>query len=386
MKNDLKVLHVIDGFGVGGAETWLLNCVRFLNNSNNNLRLDFLVTSGEQKVYDQEIKGLGSKIHYLKYSLYSGVTFGRKFRKILKENNYDAIHSHLDFVTGWLLFFGMGKLPRVRISHLHNPYNFVNNYRTSIGRSFSYYLGRCLTMVLVSKISGTSNYVMDEYGYHKFPFKIKRIRPLYCGFDTTKFEFSLENRLQTRKTFDCEDSIVVLFVGRIGTRDHNLSKNQKNPLFAYEIAKSLAKDNKYTILFVGQKGSQGQLFENEVAELGLQNSIYFLGERHDVPDLMSVADIMIFPSKWEGLGMVAVEAQASGLSVIISDMVPTEAIVNDNLVTKLSISNGIDEWVNNIKAHELPNSNLRKEANRLVSLSDFSIEKSIDNLYKAYVK
>ena len=185
-----RVLHIIHGFGPGGVETWLVACVKYLSEHPEiNVEFDFLASGGEPKVFDQEVKGYGSKIFYARYSIKSILSFRKALRQILSENKYIAVHDHEDFISGWHFLLAGKKLPQIKISHLHNPYNFVHNYVVNPLRGISFNVGRKMMVKFTSKITGTSDAVMDEYGYDKHPFVEKRIAPAYCGFDTDKFAF-----------------------------------------------------------------------------------------------------------------------------------------------------------------------------------------------------
>lgn len=383
-----KILHVIQGFGAGGAETWLLSIVKHLKkNPEYGLHFDFLVTGGVPCLFDQEIKEQGCEIFYLKYSYTKLLTFSRKFRDILKENKYDAIHHHQDFISGWHFLLGYGHLPNIRISHLHNPFNFITNYITNTTRWISFKFGRILTYALTTKITGTSNAVMDEYGYDKWPYKYKRVQAVYCGFYIEDFIYNYTSKEKLCKELDWDNNCkIALFVGRLDSAENENMKNQKNPEFAFKIAKELVlQTNNWKFLFVGYKGKLGTTMEMEVEKLGLQEKIQFLDFRRDIPDLMSASDILVFPSFWEGLGMVAVEAQANGLQVILSDTIPKEAIVNNELVCVKDLAEGEKVWVQNI----IDSSASENHSNRInssfkVCNSPFSIHNSIQNLSKIY--
>jgi glycosyltransferase involved in cell wall biosynthesis len=303
----------------------------------------------------------------------------------LNQNNYDVIHSHLDFVTGWHLLLGIGSLPPLRISHLHNPYNFVNNYCTSFSRRLSYKIGRFLMSKLVTHITGTSDAVMDEYGYNRLPFIAKRIMPLYCGFSADDFIFNPKIKSEYLAKLQWENNFVGLFVGRIGTHDHRKAKNQKNPLFAFEVAKTLvASHANWRFLFVGYKGPLGLKMESTLNESNLSDKIKFLGVRQDVSEIMSMCDVLLFPSYFEGLGMVAVEAQASGLEVLMSESVPSEAVIDSNLVHRLSLDIPIEDWVNTMANISPKQNSQRGNAYLQLINSQFSIENSVSNLIRVY--
>lgn len=382
-----KVLHIIDSFGAGGAETWLLATVKYLKiHPELNVVFDFLATGGEPRIFDEEIKAQGCKIFYVKYSNKSIFTFRAKLKNILLEHQYDAIHDHQDFISGWHFLLGIGHLPKVKISHLHNPYNFVDNYVVNPVRWFSYHFGRLLTVSITSKITGTSNAVMDEYGYNKWPYSKRRINPAYCGFDVNKFSYNDHGKEKLCKElgWEIKECKIALFVGRIGLQDSDTAANQKNPAFAFSTAKELVSlDDRWRFVFVGYKGNLGSSMETEVANAGLADKIKFLDLRNDVPDIMSAADILIFPSLWEGLGMVAVEAQCCGLPVLMSDTIPMEAIICDELVRVKKLEDGVKEWTKAIVGISTLTHTRSIYASK-IGASPFSIHNSINTLIQIY--
>ena len=124
-----KILHIIHGFGVGGAETWLLSCTKYLkDNPNLNIQFDYVLACGKKEILDDEFLSLGSELFYIKYSLLNIFSFRNRLKSVLKRSSYVAVHNHLDFVSGLQFFSVLDLLPNIRITHLHNPWNFVNNY------------------------------------------------------------------------------------------------------------------------------------------------------------------------------------------------------------------------------------------------------------------
>lgn len=381
-----KVLHIIQGFGPGGAETWLLSTVKYLNNHPEiGLQFDFLASGGERSMFDAEVESYGSKIFYIKYSIGSILGFRKQFIKVLNENKYDAIHDHQDFISGWHFLSASGNLPSIRLAHLHNPYNFVHNYTTNLQRWLSFKMGRLLTVSLATGITATSNAVMDEYGYNKWPYKNKRLYPAYCGFDVSAFQYNPLAKDSIVKEFGlASSSKIALFVGRIGTQPTDNAKNQKNPDFAFDFAKQLvSKYTEWKFLFVGYKGAYGEELEMKTAELELSDKIIFTGLRKDIPRIMSAADVLIFPSLWEGLGMVAVEAQASGLPVLMSDSIPAEANINHVLVKTMSLREPVSDWVDAAVSISERKTDRPAAVNK-IEQSPFSIHNSISKLFEYY--
>jgi glycosyltransferase involved in cell wall biosynthesis len=379
-----RILHIIHGFGPGGVETWLLATVKYLQaHPELNVRFDFLLTGGKPGLFDQEVRDSGSKLFYVRYSLKSIPRFRRQFRLILKENKYAAIHNHEDFISGWHFMLGGKYLPAIRISHVHNSYKFVQKYVRGPLRWISFTVGRKLMAHWTTKITGTSEAVMNSYGYDRSAFKKKRTYPAYCGIDTSKFVFDIaaKDKICNELGWD-PDSKIALFVGRIGLQDPSDTENEKNPQTAFAIAKELVAHSHWNFLFVGYKGEMGERLEQEIKSLSLDNRIKFLGIRRDVPQIMSASDVFIFPSLWEGLGMVAVEAQCSGLKVIMSDTIPSEAIVCPQLVEVKSLNEKAAVWVKAVLDSTL---SVEREYYAIqINKSHFSIENSVNRLLSLY--
>jgi len=390
MKNEAtgkrKVLHIIDSFGSGGAETWLLACVKYLQlHPELDLQFDFLASGGKTGVYDDEVKALGATIYYEKYSLGSFFSFRKRFRKILATGDYCAVHDHQDFISGWHFLAGGKRLPRVRVAHLHNPWNFVRNYVTGPARWFSFRMGRLLTAVYSSQITGTSDAVMDEYGYNNRPYKKKRIAPAYCGFDVNRFAYDPSAKEKICYEYSWSPDVHIgLFAGRIGTMENDRALNQKNPEFALNIARALVEsDQKWVFIFAGFKGNEGLRMEAEMTSAGLGDRIKFPGIRKDMPELMSASDVLLFPSLWEGLGMVAVEAQASGLHIAASVNLPEEAVVVKELVHKIALTSPVEHWVAAIS--NISNSAVARDGYQAqIERSGFSIGNSVRRLMEIY--
>jgi glycosyltransferase involved in cell wall biosynthesis len=137
------------------------------------------------------------------------------------------------------------------------------------------------------------------------------------------------------------------------------------------------------MLLAGARSRAVPLLEERIAVAGLKESIRFAGIRNDIERLMAGSDVFLFPSRGEGLGMAAVEAQAAGLPVLASDTVPPECIVVPELVHFKKVLLGEEAWaVEVLRLAERPRNNL--DANRRVAVSEFSIQKSCRRLLQLY--
>src|SRR5438034_82160 len=164
-ESPIKVLQVVDTLGMGGGETWLMEVLR-LWSRNGKCRMDFLATSGNAGIFDDEARRLGAHIHYVRYGRAHLPKFVREFQRILKEGQYHAIHDHQDYASGWHFLIGRSRLPPVRITHVHNPaYQILNNYGVTVARRVTARIGRALVARYSTHITGTSLQSITEYGF-----------------------------------------------------------------------------------------------------------------------------------------------------------------------------------------------------------------------------
>lgn len=341
----LHVLQVLDALGVGGAETWLMQLLRHWSKTGA-VRADFLLTGGEPAAFDEEARALGARLHYLRYGRRELAAFVPAYRKILREGGYDAIHDHSDYASGWHYLMGAGVLPPVRMTHVHNPRLYIDGkYATTATRRLVTRAGERLVHRFATHVGGTSSEALADYGFT--PGARPAVSVVHCGFDVGAYSAPREaDRASVLDEFGWPaDARVILFVGRLDADleiGHPL--NHKNSWLAVNIAReAVQKDPRARLLMAGDGPAQPRI-ESRIAEWGMSDRLRLLGVRHDVPRLMRAADVLLFPSASEGLGMVAVEAQAAGLPVLASDAVPLEARVIPELYEALSLDEPPAAW------------------------------------------
>jgi glycosyltransferase involved in cell wall biosynthesis len=386
MTKKLKVLHIVNGLGFGGAETWLLEMVK---RNRGQVQFDFLLTGGVERELDSEFRNLDCQLHYVNFSWNSVHKFVRSFNRIIKTGKYTVIHDHEDFVAGWHWFFLLFRLPPVRIAHAHNSMIFINNYANSLPRKLFYKTGKLLNGLLATHITGTSNQLMQELGYDKRLYQHKRIDPLYCGAapDAFKFNEAIREEVRQKLGLSATDKLI-MFIGRIGlTRENEI--NHKNPEFAFSIAMQLAsEDPSCKFLFVGEKGKLGESMEETVKNRGLVNNIFITGKRKDANQLMIASDLLLFTSTKEPFGLVLVEAQFSSLPIIASDIITRETVLFPELLHLFDVAKADkSEWVNAIRTFFT--SGYKRKAfsinhEKEIDNSIFSTEASYQRLLKTY--
>ena len=388
MKGAVNVLQIVDRLGMGGAETWLMEILRLWSRTRA-ARLDFLATGGGPGLFDEEARELGARIHYVPYRRNCLARFALEFRRVLREGRYDAVHDHQDYASGWHFLMGSRALPSVRLTHVHNPaYQIRNNYAVTVSRRITASIGKALVARYATHIVGTSRQVITEYGFDEPRFSQIKRRPLYCGLDPARFVGDVD----AAKASICfefgwpKDAKIILFAGRIDkSPDPGDPQNHKNSGFAVSIAIECARRSSGTrALFVGALTEPAvATLQKRIADAGLSRSIRFTGIRRDINRLMLGSDVLLFPSRSEGLGMVAVEAQAAGLPVLASTAVPRECVVVPELVRFQRLDAGVGHWVEDL-LYCIEKPRCVTTANDRVAASPFAIQNSADALSSLY--
>jgi glycosyltransferase EpsF len=386
----IKVLQVVHSLGMGGAETWLMEVLRLWHKRGTVApKMDFLATSGERGIFDDEAIGLGSTIHYLPYGRKNILSFYNGFGRILAKESYTAIHDHQGFTSGWHFLFGVGKLPRVRIGHFHNAqYQILGDYGVTRCRRLITAIGSNLTAQFATFIAGTSFQVLNEYGINNSRFDKLPRHAVYCGFDPYRFVGDHEH---AKRSICCEfgwplSSKILLFVGRIDqTPDLNGPRNGKNSGFALQVGLDCAaRDASVRMVFCGAPSKSSLILQQRIDNAGCRGRFMLAGIRKDIERFMLASDILLFPSRGEGLGMVAIEAQAAGLPVLASTAVPRECVVSDELIRFLEVSEDPKQWVDAIEEILNEGPHDRKACNLAVAVSPFAVSNSADQLESLY--
>lgn len=336
----VRILHVVGAMNRAGTETMLMNIYRNLDRDK--VQFDF-VSYKPDAHYDEEIKMMGGKI----IRLSKAQSFKELYQAIKKHGPYQAVHSHTLFHCG--LVNAAAKLAgvKVRISHAHTTSDKSDTFIRKIYINTMRILVNSLSTNLLACSKAAGRYLFGEKtarnpGVAFFPNLID-----YPQFlNTQKKEvnkFKIEQGLA--------NSIVIGHIGRF--------IEAKNHRFLLDIIQSAAKiDKTVNLLLVGDGDLRLQM-EAAAKEKGIHDRVRFVGLRKDIPIMLHAMDIFVFPSIYEGLGLVLLEAQACGLPCVVSEAIQPEADLNIGLVTRLALADGPDKWADKIlqlagqKEHDL---------------------------------
>lgn len=332
MDKPIRVLHVLTAMNLAGTETLLMNLYRNIDRSK--IQFDFAVTTNKKCAYDDEIESLGGRI--IHYPLYRGVnhlSYVSWWNKFFRQHEeYHIVHGHIGSTAAIYLHIAK-KYGRYTIAHSHSTYGPLNLH-TILYKIFSY-----PTRYIADYFFGCSkDALVDRYG--KKILNKDNARVLNNGIDAQKYIYSNEVRESIRKEFNLKkDEIIIGTVGRLTP--------QKNPFFIAHLIKGLLNSNlSFRFLWIGTGELESELKEM-LSEEVKKRQVIFAGTRKDVNKCLQAMDIFVFPSVYEGLGIAAVEAQASGLITICSDRIPREVAVTE-MCSFLSV-NTIELWEETIK-------------------------------------
>lgn len=292
------------------------------------------------------------------------------FRKLLRKEQYDVLH--LNIYQGLSLAYA-------RVARKENiPVIIAHSHNTELRKSFL----RPLKMLLhhfgsAAFANNATSFWACSYQAASFMFPSSLIKKkgysfIPNGIDTHRFTFNQEKREQIRSAMGLQDSFVIGHVGRLCS--------QKNQLFLIELLTELVKERPECMLLLVGEGEDKQLLEQRAREIGVSEHVVLMGATKYVEELFWAMDVFAFPSLFEGLGIVAVEAQTAGLPVICSDSVPQETNITP-LVSYISLSNR-EKWKRSILDSLITN---RESYSALVKKKGFDISdvsKMISLVYK----
>ena len=320
----IRVLQIVTYMGRGGLETMLMNYYRNIDRAN--VQFDFMVHRSFEADYDAEIRSMGGIIYRMPRLNPFSRSYGKKLdRFFMQHQEYRIVHAHLDCMSGIPLRFADKDGVPVRISHSHN-----NNQTKDVKYP--------LKLLFKKVIPWYANELFAcSRAAGKWMFGSNKFQILNNAIDTEKFRYNELTRIEKRKELCFSES--AFLVGHVGR-----FMEQKNHIFLLDIFSELCKMDKDARLLLVGDGPLRSEIEERARHLQIVDRVIFAGVRSDVAELMQAMDLFLFPSKFEGLPVTLVEAQTAGLPCVISDMIPEDSVVTDDLVTVESLRSSPREW------------------------------------------
>lgn len=326
-----RAVYIVTAMDAGGAETVFMKFYRALDK--NKYQLDFCVSSDEPGFYDDEIRELGGRIvHTVKKSESGPVASFRRLRDIAREGGYcAAVRSSQHSLSALdLLAMRAGGVPRT-VFRSSNTGTVTNSRKEAVLHSMFRPLIRLAATSYVAPSTEAGLYMFGEAGVSSGKFDI-----LHNAVDLQEFDYREDARKKIRRELGiAEDALVVGHVGRFN--------QQKNHAFLIDVFAEIAGKRDEAVLLLLGKGELLESARQKVEVLGLSDRVKFAGVRSDVALCYSAMDVLAFPSLYEGLPNVVIEAQANGLPCVISNAITQEAVINGNVVS-MPLSGGAGSW------------------------------------------
>lgn len=359
-----RILHVVTHMNRGGLETMLMNYYRNIDRTR--IQFDFLTHREYDGDYGEEIKQLGGKIYHLPPLNPFSIRYKRALRCFFETHpEYKIIHVHQDCLSGVVLKAAKECGIKARIAHSHSSYQDKD-----IKYPIKLIYRRCISKYATDLMACGEN-------AGKWMFCGSKFRVLNNAINTKQYKLDLKKREMIRVLLKIkEDELVVGHVGRWNY--------PKNHLFLLDIFLKV-KENIPTakLLLVGNnQGSYAEKVKKKIKMLELTDSVIETGVRTDVADLMQAMDVFVFPSNYEGFGIVALEAQVSGLPCLISDRVPSECKLTET-VQQISLSSGAEVWAEMVI--RAAKKKVRQDASEQIKKAGFDIEENARWLQNYYL-
>lgn len=349
----IRILHIVPNMQAGGLETLIMSWYRNIDRSK--VQFDFLVHYQGKFFYDDEIERLGGKIYHLSVRDDSNfIKYLHDLDRFFKEHKeYKIVHGHMESLGQFYFKAAKKHGVPVRIAHSHNSATeptLKGKVKGMLAKGFPKY---------------ATNYFACSELAGQFMFGNRNFTVIKNAIDLSYFQYNEETRIEMRAELNLKNKFVIGHVGRFCT--------QKNHKYLIDVFEQIHKRNSNAILLLIGKGEFLEEVKAYVAEKSLSGCVSFLGVRNDVNKLYDAMDVFVFPSIFEGLGIVAIEAQESRLMTVCSDVVPKEANVTE-YYKAISLQEAPERWAEEIC--EYANGYEKKDVTDKIRNAGYDIKKS----------
>ena len=363
-KEPIRIAHIIGKWVGGGVEAVVMNYYRHIDHSK--IQFDFICDDDSTNIPYEEIEKLGGKVILIP-PYQKVLKYHKELKKVLKEGNYKIVHSHINTLSVFSLWAAKSAGVPIRIAHSHSTSN-KSEWKKNLLKQFLKPFSKVFANTYFSCTEHAGRWLFGNKTFDK-----GLVTVINNGIDVDSYAFNEKIRNEKRKELNFKDTDLV--IGHIGR-----FMKQKNHEFLIDVFNELYKENNnYKLMLIGQGPLEDEI-KQKVKDLDIENAVIFLGQKTDANKYYQAMDLFLFPSLYEGLGMVFVEAQAAALPSIASTEVPKIAEASDRAYfIGLDQSNKV--WIN--KINEVINQE-RKIDIRRIKDSGFDIVTEAKKLEEEY--
>lgn len=368
----IRVLHFLGDF-VGGDWTFLRQVLHRI--PRDAFQMDFLLTRQTHHDFDDEIRAAGSQIFACQAPPKpQGLCLN--FDALVREHGpYQVFHNHAQSTGGYAMWRARQLGIPVRIAHSHVDPHYTDRQAHLLARLYRQVMRRFLIANTTHGLGVSRLAVEAQFGPDWE--RDERFRVLFFGIDFAPFRAAQPREAVRQELGLPEAAWVILHTGRFHA--------QKNHAFLVEVAREVVKDLPQALFVLIGDGPLRPQIEQQVTAAGLDEHFRFLGFRTDVPRLMPLGDMMLFPSLYEGLGVSLLEAQAVGMPYLTSDEVPPEVDVIPELAHRLALGASPTTWAERIRSIHATGYRLANAtAIERMEASVFNLDHCIQELLRVY--
>lgn len=363
----IKVVEVVSGIN-GGVGMLLYNYLsRF---DLNKYEINIIAQDVPNHSFKERIEKLGIKTYIIPTKKQNLVLHFKEMYKIFKNNKYDIAHFHMSTSNCYGLLVAKIVGIKNRISHSHSCES-SNKITSKIIHKILNYIGRIFATDYYS-----CGLEAGAYLFGKRNIKKGKVKIINNAIDISHFKFDEDIREEYRRKLGIENKNCIGIVGRM--------EYQKNYFGAIEIFKKLHELCHDTCFIIIGDGKQKEELKEYVHKLRLEDAIIFLGKKNDVYNWYMAMDLFLLPSRYEGLPIVLIETQVSGLKALVSTNI-TQEMCETDLIKFLDIKKDkVEIWakkINNMIGEKKIDRNKYYE---IMKNSKYNIEKEYFQLEKEY--
>lgn len=368
----IKLVEFIGRIQDGGAETLVKDYALMLDKE----KFDVTILCEDYKEDSSVYKTLKEKNVKI-YSMYErsffvnkvlARLFGKKyvaglFEKAVERLKPDIIHAHLELLE--VLYYARDSLKGIDLFFTcHNPPQKLIGDERPAERDACRYLIKHNGLKIIALHDDMAKEIEEMFG-------IEKVYVVRNGIDLQKFKSVAISKAEKRKELGIPENAYV--IGQVGRFTY-----QKNPEFTLKVFNELLKKRKDAYLLLIGRGKQETQLRDQAKKFGIEKNVLLLIGRTDIAELLRAIDVFILPSRFEGFGIVLVEAQAAGLPCVVSDNVPTQVHLSRQM-NVLNLYDPVDDWVNTLLD---PKGNIES----FDDIENYDMNKEIHNLEKLYLK
>lgn len=332
-KYPIRILHFPSVMTRAGTQTLLMGVYRNIDRTQ--VQFDFVVDTQEPGDFDDEIARLGGRIfHVPAPRMASAWRYGQDVNWVLRSaGSFDGVHTHLYLFSGYILWLAQRRGIQMRLSHSHIDRDTKGDAWQR--RGYRWLMQRLVRRYATHLLAPSLDAANSLFGEHCA--RGPRFRVIPNGIDLEPFRMpGADPRSQRARLGLPEHAKLLGHVGRF--------VKQKNHAFVIDVFSQLHHELPEAHLLLVGDGPLRPDIQRLTRQKGLSDQVHFLGVRSDVPEIMNVLDLFLFPSLYEGLGIVTIEAQAAGTPCLVSRAVPSEADTGMGNLHRIDLTEGADVW------------------------------------------